>query len=134
MKSGSLQNDFFSICQKSGVQSKILFSIKTRPPSGSIGTRVSIENSLDSKQPKLEQKLVSALSETKLLFRLFRFYTKTASFGVSIEPKQAEDQPKQTETNRYEAEWAKNWIRQDKIRCIFFLSLCTIHWFTNCVN
>jgi hypothetical protein len=60
-------------------------------------TRVSFENSFDSKQPKLEPKLVSALSETKLLFRLFRFYTETASFGVSIEPKQAEDQPKQTD-------------------------------------
>ncbi len=62
-------------------------------------TRVSFETSFDSKQPKL----VSALSETKRLFRLFRFYTETASFGVSIEPKQAKDQPKQTETNRYES-------------------------------
>jgi hypothetical protein len=34
---------------------------------------------------------------------LFRFYTETASFGVSIEPKQKEDQPKQTETNRNES-------------------------------
>ncbi len=59
--------------------------------------RVSFETSFDSKQPKLEPKLVSALSETKRLFRLFRFYTKTASFGVSIEPKQTKDQPKQTE-------------------------------------
>ncbi len=49
--------------------------------------RVSFETSLDSKQPKLEPKLVSALSETKRLFRLFRFYTETASFDVSIEPK-----------------------------------------------
>jgi hypothetical protein len=40
-------------------------------------------------------KLVSALSETKRLFRLFRFYTETESFDVSIEPKQTEDQPKQ---------------------------------------
>jgi hypothetical protein len=29
------------------------------------------------------------------LFRLFRFYTETESFDVSIEPKQTEDQPKQ---------------------------------------
>jgi hypothetical protein len=58
---------------------------------------VSFETSLDWKQPKLEPKLVSALSEIKRLFRLFRFYTKTASFGVSIEPKQTEDQPKQRE-------------------------------------
>ncbi len=56
---------------------------------------MSFETSFDSKQPKLEPKLVSALSETKRLFRLFRFYTETESFDVSIEPKQREDQPKQ---------------------------------------
>ncbi len=60
-----------------------------------VQTRVSFETSFDSKQPKLELKLVSALSETKRLFRLFRFYTETESFDVSIEPKQTEDQPKQ---------------------------------------
>ncbi len=38
---------------------------------------------------------VSALSETKRLFRLFRFYNETESFGVSIEPIQTEEQPKQ---------------------------------------
>ncbi len=53
--------------------------------------RVSFETSCDSKQPKLEPKPVSALSETKHLFRLFGFYTKTESFDVSIEPKQRED-------------------------------------------
>ncbi len=57
--------------------------------------RVSFETSFDSKQPKLEPKLVSALSETKRFFRLFRFYTETESFDVSIEPKQTEGQPKQ---------------------------------------
>jgi hypothetical protein len=57
--------------------------------------RVSFETSFDSKQPKLEPKQVSALSETKRLFRLFRFYTETESFDVSIEPKQTKDQPKQ---------------------------------------
>jgi hypothetical protein len=56
---------------------------------------VSFETSFDSKQPKLEPKLVLALSETKHLFRLFRFYTETESFDVSIEPKQTGDQPKQ---------------------------------------
>ncbi len=56
---------------------------------------MSFETSFDLKQPKLEPKLVSALSETKRLFRLFRFYTKTKSFDVSIEPKQTKDQPKQ---------------------------------------
>ncbi len=58
---------------------------------------MSFETSFDLKQPKLEPKLVSALSETKRLFRLFRSNTETASFGVSIEPKQTDDQPKQTE-------------------------------------
>jgi hypothetical protein len=52
---------------------------------------VSFETSFDSKQPKLKPKLVSALSETKCLFRLFHFYTQTESFGVSIEQKQTED-------------------------------------------
>jgi hypothetical protein len=56
---------------------------------------VSFEASFDLKQPKLEPKLVSALSETKRLFRLFQFYTEKESFGVSIEPKQTEEQPKQ---------------------------------------
>ncbi len=56
---------------------------------------MSFETSFDSKQPKLEPKLVSALSETKCLFRLFCFYTKIESLDVSIEPKQTEDQPKQ---------------------------------------
>ncbi len=69
----------------------------------SLQIRVSCETCFDSKQPKLEPKLVSALSETKGLFRLFRFYNETASFGVSFEPKQQEDQPKQTETNRNES-------------------------------
>ncbi len=41
---------------------------------------MSFETSFDSKQPKLEPKLVSALSETQRLFRLFRFYTETESF------------------------------------------------------
>ncbi len=64
---------------------------------------MSFETSFDSKQPKLEPKLVSVLSETKHLFRLFRFFIETASFGVSIEPKQTEDQPKQTEANGNES-------------------------------
>jgi hypothetical protein len=54
-------------------------------------TRVSFETNFDSKQPKLEQKLVSALSEIKRLFRLFRFYTQTETFDVLIEPKKTED-------------------------------------------
>ncbi len=57
-----------------------------------VPSRVSFETSFNSKQPKLEPKLVSALSETKCLFRLFRFYTETKSFDVSIEPKQTKDQ------------------------------------------
>ncbi len=46
---------------------------------GCTGTRVSSETSFVSKQPKL----VSALSETRRLFRLFRFNIETGSFGVS---------------------------------------------------
>ncbi len=61
----------------------------------SLQSRVSFETSLDSKQPKLKPKLVWALSETKPLFRLFRFYTKPESFDVSNEPNQTEEQPKQ---------------------------------------
>ncbi len=56
---------------------------------------MSFETSFDSKQLKLEPKLVSALSETKCLFRLFRYCTETESFDVSIEPKQTVDQLKQ---------------------------------------
>jgi hypothetical protein len=60
-------------------------------------SRVSFETSFNSKQPKLKPKLVSALSETKRLFRLFRFYSETASFGVSVKPKLNETKPKQAE-------------------------------------
>jgi hypothetical protein len=83
----------------------ILVRCKTKGAVGAVcaSIRVSFETSFDSKQPKLEPKLVSALSETKHLFRLFRFYIETASFGVSIEPKQTEDQPQQTETNGNES-------------------------------
>ncbi len=63
--------------------------------------RVSFETSFDTKQLKLEPKLVSALSETKRLFRLFRFYTETENFDASIEPKQTEDQPKQFDREQF---------------------------------
>ncbi len=53
--------------------------------------------SLISRVSKLEPKLVSALSETRRLFRLFCFNIKTGSFGVSKQPKQTKDQPKQQE-------------------------------------
>jgi hypothetical protein len=39
----------------------------------------------------MEPKLVSTLSETRRLFRLFRLNIETGTFGVSIEPKQKED-------------------------------------------
>jgi hypothetical protein len=42
--------------------------------------RVSSETSFVLKQPKLEPKLVLALSETRRLFRLFRFNIETGSF------------------------------------------------------
>jgi hypothetical protein len=58
--------------------------------------RVSFETSFDLKQPELETKLVLALSVffglfRNSLFRLFRFYTETESFDLSIEPKQTGD-------------------------------------------
>jgi hypothetical protein len=60
-----------------------------------VPTRVSSETSFVSKQPNLEPKLVSALSETRRLFQLFRFNIEPGSFGVLKQPKQTEDQPKQ---------------------------------------
>jgi hypothetical protein len=56
---------------------------------------VSSETSFQPKQPKLEPKLVSALSETRHLFQLFRFNIKTGSFGVLKQLTQTKDQPKQ---------------------------------------
>jgi hypothetical protein len=55
---------------------------------------VSCETSFDSKQSKLEPKLVSILSKTRCLYRLFRFYIETASFGVSVETKTTETNQK----------------------------------------
>jgi hypothetical protein len=60
-----------------------------------MGHRVSSETSFVSKQLKLEPKLVSALSETRRLFRLFHFNIKIGSFGVLKQSKQTKDQPKQ---------------------------------------
>ncbi len=57
--------------------------------------RVSSETSFESKQPKLEPKLVLALFETRHLFRLFRFNIETRSFSVLKLQKQTKDQPKQ---------------------------------------
>ncbi len=62
-----------------------------------LAVRVSSETSFVSKQPKLEPKLVLAPSETRHLFRLFRFNIETGSFVVSKQPKQRKDQPKQQE-------------------------------------
>jgi hypothetical protein len=53
--------------------------------------RVSCETNFDSKQPKLDPKLVSKLFETRRLFRLFQFNIEKWSFAVSIEPKQKEN-------------------------------------------
>jgi hypothetical protein len=58
-------------------------------------TRVSSETSFVSKQSKLVPKLVLALSETRRLCQMFRFNIETGSFGVSKQPKQTKDQPKQ---------------------------------------
>jgi hypothetical protein len=84
-----------SLSPSSHMAVKVWTIFKTFYAGWRVYSRVSFETSFDSKQPKLEPKLVSALSETKRLFRLFRFYTETESFAVSIEPKQTGDQPKQ---------------------------------------
>ncbi len=57
--------------------------------------KVYFGTSFDLKKPKLEPQLISTLSITKCLFQLFRFYTETECFGVLIERKQTEEQPKQ---------------------------------------
>jgi hypothetical protein len=57
-------------------------------------SRVGCPSKLVSIRNNRNWNLVSALS-AKCLLRLFRFYTKTEIFDVSIEPKQTEDQPKQ---------------------------------------
>jgi hypothetical protein len=61
--------------------------------------KVSYETSFDSKQPQMQPKLVSTLSETRCLSRLFCLNIKPALFGVSIEPKQTKIEPKQPEKN-----------------------------------
>ncbi len=71
--------------------------------------RVSFETSFDSKQPILEPKLVSVLSETKRLFWLFLFYTETESFSVSFEIKQTEEQPKQCDREHILVFLSENW-------------------------
>jgi hypothetical protein len=95
----------------------------SRCPRGPPG-RVSFETSFDSKQPKLEPKLVSALSETKRLFRLFRFYTETESFDVSIEPKQTEDQPKQFDREHILLFFTENLGFFSFFRFFRFFSVC----------
>ncbi len=59
--------------------------------------------------------LVSSLSETKLLFRMFHFYTETASFGVSIEQKQTEDQPKE-----FDREHFFGFLRKFRVVSVYF--------------
>jgi hypothetical protein len=78
--------------------------------------RVSLETSFDWKQPKLEPRQ-SALSETKRLFRLFRLYTETESFGVSIEPKQQK-------SNRNSLIESIFWYFFRKFRVFWFVLVC----------
>jgi hypothetical protein len=77
------------------------------------------------KQPKLGRKLVSALSETKCLFWLFHFYTKTESFDVSIEPKQTEDQLKQFDREHILLFFAEN---LGVFRFLFFFYFVFVFW------
>jgi hypothetical protein len=92
---------------------------------------VSFETSFDSKQPKLEPKLVSALSETKRLFRLFRFYTETESYDVSNEPKQTGDQPKQFDREHILLFFTENveFFRFYSIFLVFFLGFFSVFSF-----
>jgi hypothetical protein len=77
-----------------------------------VGGRVSFATSFDSKQPKLEP------AETKRLFRLFRFNPEIESFGVSIEPKQTEEQPKQCDREHILVFFSQN------LRFFRFFSVC----------
>jgi hypothetical protein len=88
---------------------------------------VSFKTSFDSKQPKLEPKVVSALSETQRLFRLFRFYTETESFNVSIKPKQREDKPKQ-----FDREHILLFITENFGFFLFFLFVLFFRFFSVC--
>ncbi len=96
-----------------------------------VSARVSFETSFDSKQPKLEPKLVLALSETKRLFRWFRSYTETESFDVSIEPKQTEDQPKQFDREHILLFFTENlgFFRLFLVFFRFFLVFLFFFWF-----
>jgi hypothetical protein len=95
--------------------------------------RVSFETSFDSKQPKLEPKLVSALSETKRLFQLFRFYNETESFDVSIEPKQTGDQPKQFDREHILLFFTENVAFFSRIFSVFlFFSVFSVCFETVC--
>jgi hypothetical protein len=67
-----------------------------------ITPRVSFSTSFDSKQSKLEPKIVSALSEAKHLFWLFCFYFETTSYGVTVQSKQ----PETTGQNSHSAAYA----------------------------
>jgi hypothetical protein len=57
--------------------------------------KVFFETSFDSKQPKLEPKIVSAQSEKKTFVSVVSLLYQNNEFWFSIEPKQTEDQPKQ---------------------------------------
>jgi hypothetical protein len=51
------------------------------------------------------------------LFQLFRFYTETESFDVSIEPKQTEDEP-----NQFDREHILIFVRKFKV--FWFIFVC----------
>ncbi len=51
------------------------------------------------------------------LFWLFRYYTETESFDVSIQPKQTEDQPKQLIESIF-------WYFSENLGLFWFVSVC----------
>ncbi len=87
---------------------------------------MSFETNFHSKQPKLELELVTALSETKRLFRLFLFYTETECFGVCSEPKQTEEQPKMFEREHIWVFFRKFWVVSVCFETVLFDSFVLI--------
>ncbi len=60
------------------------------------------------------------------LFRLFRFYTETESFDVSIEPKQTEDPPKQFEREYIWVSFRKFRVVSVCYETVLFVSVVSI--------
>jgi hypothetical protein len=60
------------------------------------------------------------------MFWLFRFYTETESFDVSIEPKQTEDQPKQFDIEHLLVFFRKFRVVSVCFKTVLFVSVVSI--------